>query len=63
MDKVVVYRWREVEAHLRTELASINVKLAKADPPELYRLQGRAQALNELLVLPDTLTVLKEGNG
>lgn len=60
MDRVVVYRWAEVEQHLRNELASVNAQLAKADPPELYRLQGRAQQLHELLVLPDTLTVLRD---
>ena len=61
MDRVHVARWPEVEKYLRDELELVNSKLASAsDERTMWRLQGDAQRLRKMLVLPDTLTVLRE---
>jgi hypothetical protein len=61
VDRVVVYRWDLIASYLRDQLEATSRKLARASGElAIGQLQGRAQLLEELLVLPDTLTVLKD---
>lgn len=57
---VVIYRWHEIEKHLRESIdaAVTEMESAKTDR-EMWRAQGKAQALRALLNLPNILTVLR----
>lgn len=60
-DRVVVYRWDQVRLHLESRLSQLHRQIEAADSDmDLWRLQGRAKELRELLNLPETLTVLTE---
>lgn len=57
---VHIVRWPDILKHLETELASVRARLDTAEGVEVHRLQGEARSLRKLLVLPDTLSFLKE---
>jgi hypothetical protein len=47
--------WRDIETEIRVWLTGLHAQLeVTTEPCELYRLQGRAQALQEVLQLPST---------
>lgn len=52
--------WYELERHLRDRLTQTYLSLAKAKGEEIYKLQGRAELLQELHSLPEILTDLAE---
>jgi hypothetical protein len=58
---VHVVHWREIRAHIEGELAAVASRLEGTDDrDQMLRLQGEARGLRKLLVLPDTLSFLKE---
>lgn len=60
-ERIVVYHWAEVRGHLELELASVHKRMENAESDRaLWELKGEAKCLRKLLVLPDTLTHLKE---
>ena len=57
---VHIIRWPDILAHLEAELASTLQRLEAAEGIEMHRLQGEARRIRKMLVLPDTLSFLKE---
>lgn len=59
MDNQGVIQWHEAKAYLELKLAQVRAQYDDADGPELYKLQGRAQVLKEMLNLPQALKMLQ----
>ena len=51
--------WTELEAHLRTRLAAVDRLLRRASGEQAAELRGKAQCYEELLNLPETLSMLR----
>lgn len=52
--------WHEVQGDLLRRLAQVNKSLHSATGDEILTLQGRAQLLDELLNLPQTLVMTRK---
>lgn len=52
--------WSRLQRHFAEELALIREKMDTATDLELFRLQGEARRLKQLLNLPETLKILDE---
>ncbi len=57
---IKVAHWPEIKAHHQHTLEAAYASMDQAaDEMTLWRLQGRAKVLRELLNLPDTLSVIE----